>query len=60
MRALWSQVKKHDFFRFLKIGKSFLDIFKMSIFENPNFKKTKIPSFSSLSIFSLLTSYKLL
>ena len=53
MRALWSQVKKHDFFRFLKIGKSFLDIFKMSIFENPNFKNRKfllfLPSLSFLS-----------
>jgi hypothetical protein len=42
MRALWSKVKKHDFFRFLKIGKSFLDIFKMSIFEKPKFKNRKI------------------
>jgi hypothetical protein len=45
MRALWSKVKKHGFFRFLKIGKSFLDILKMSISENPNFKNRKIPFF---------------
>ena len=40
MRALWSQVKKHVFLRFLKMGKSFLDIFKMSISEMSNFKKS--------------------
>ncbi len=41
MRALWSQVKKRDFFEFLGRHFAKMDILKMSKIDLPNFKKTK-------------------
>ena len=45
MRALWSQVKKHDFFDFLGRPFSKMDILKMSKIDLPNFKKSNFRHF---------------
>ena len=49
MRALCSQVKKHDFFDFLGRPFSKMDILKMSKNDLLIFKKSIFPSFSSFN-----------